>query len=208
MATQALNPSRAHALLNILSHNEFYSEIEQFKYGNAIREYGPPFQNDPERPPTTSPSLQSLVTKVLLPLPGVKSVAANFWPGRVLPFISALSAANLSESYDKGSVGQRRTVSTAISTLLEYPNRGYFGGCPNPKSQSEPRQYDESSHTDTAAAFHDMVHGVVYGDTIDEVFRKTAETDKLSEHPPLTRAAHKFSILKYVASRRGNGPGQ
>ena len=194
MAT-ALDSGQIHALLNILSHREVFSEIESFKYAPAIQEYGPPFQTDPDRA-STSPSLQSLVTRVLLPLPGLKAVAPSFWPGRVQPFISALSAANLSESYDKGICGQRRTVSTAISTLLEYPSRGYFGGCPLPGPAEDARKYDESNPVDAATAWHDLVRGCVYGNAIDELFAKAAETDKLSEHAPLIRAAHKFIILK------------
>ena len=199
MGEPAASPSQLHALLNVLSHQELYEEIEQFKQPEAIQEYGPPFQNGPDRSTSTSPSLQSLLTKLLMPLPGLKAVAPSFWPDRIQPFITALSAANLSESYDKGVIGQRRTVSTGISTLLEYPNRGYFGGCtPDSSSFRQDRAYDDSSHDDAVAAFQDLICSVVYGNAVDELFAKAAETDRLSEQISLVRAAHKFIVLKYA----------
>ena len=201
MATQSASPAQLHALLNILSHHEMYAEIEGFKYDDAIQSYGPPFQTGSGSPSSTSPSLQSLVTQVLMPLPGLKTVAPSFWTDRVLPFIKALSLANLSESYDKGVIGQRRTVSTAISTLLEYPTRGYFGGCPIAGLGRKDQEYDESDPKDVAAAWHDLLHRTVYGNALDELFSRAVETDKLSEHNSLTRAAHKFIVLKYAASR-------
>ena len=198
MADTSLRPVEAHALLNILSHHEVYAEIEEFKYPDAIQAYGPPFQD--ETTVSTSPSLQRLVTRVLLPLPGLKNVAASFWSDRVQPLIAALSAANLSESYDKGVCGQRRTLSTGISTILEYPSRGIFAGCPPPAEAKRKTPYDESKPDDAAAAWHDFVRGMVYGDVIDKVAVKAAETDQLGKHPPLTRAAHKFILLKYASS--------
>ena len=201
MATQLASPTQLHALFNILSHREVYAEIEGFKYADAIQSYGPPFQTGSGSPLSTSPSLQSLFTQVLMRLPGLKTVAPSFWTERVLPFIKSLSLANLSESYDKGVIGQRRTVSTAISTLLEYPTRGYFGSCPTADLGKTDRQYDESDPRDVAAAWHDLLQGMVYGNTLDELFSRAAETDKLSEHSSLVRAAHKFIVLKYAASR-------
>ena len=197
MPDSRLSPVHAHALFNILSHREVYAEAESFKYTKAIEEYGPPFQPEHEVH-STSPSLQSLVARVLLPLPGLRDVATSFWPSRVQPILTALASANLSESYDKGICGQRRTVVTAVCTLLEYPSRGFFGGCPLPPAGVETKKYDESSPVDAAAAWHDAIGGAVYGNVIDELFAKAAETDKLSEHTSLIRAAHKFIILKYA----------
>ena len=190
-----LSPQQANALFNILSHHETYTEIESFKYSKAIAEYGPPFQAGPDTK-SGSPILQTLLTHLLLPLPGLKDVSPSFWPERVLPFISALSSANLSESYDKGILGQRKTLATAISAILECPARGYFGGLAKQKLQKESGNYNTSSPEDGADAWHDLLQQVVYGNAIDEIFTRATETENLQEHSSLVQTAHKFIVLK------------
>ena len=40
-----LTPQQYHALFDILTHQETYSEIENFKFPGTVSEYGPPFQD-------------------------------------------------------------------------------------------------------------------------------------------------------------------
>ena len=195
MAAQPLSNAQADALLDILIHHETYSEIEDFKYDRAIHEYGPPFQKDHSLKSAT-PVLQTLVARFLLHLPGLKDVSEDFWPSQVQPLLSALSNANLSESYDKGVIGQRRTLSTAISALLEYPTRGYFGGFQKRPLEKEDKKYDLNSPEDITKAWKDFRQELVYGDLIDELFTRTAESDQLSEHSSLVQGTHRFIILK------------
>ena len=195
MAKQTLSPAQASGLLDILIHYETYTEIEDFKSDRAIHEYGPPFQHDSSIKPAT-PVLQTLLTRFGLQLPGLKDVSENFWPSRIQPLLSALSSANLSESYDKGVLGQRKTVATAISALLEYPARGYFGGFPKQELQKADSIYDPSDPEDITKAWVDFRQQLVYGDLIDELFSRTAETDQLKDHSQLVQGAHRFVVLK------------
>ena len=194
-SSSTLSARQAHALLNILSHHETYTEIESFKYSRAIAEYGPPFQSGSDVK-SGSPILQTLLTQVLLPLPGLKDVSTSFWPERVSSFISALSSANLSESYDKGILGQRKTLATAISAILESPARGYFGGLARQKLHKEAGDYSTSSSEDGADAWHDLLQELIYGNAINEMFDRAAETDNLKEHSSLVQTAHKYIVLK------------
>ena len=195
MAKQTLSAEQAGALLDILIHYETYTEIEDFKYDRAIHNYGPPFQDDSDIKPET-PVLQTLLTRFALQLPGLKDVPEKFWGSRVQPLISALSVANLSESYDKGVLGQRKTVATAISALLEYPARGYFGGFPKQELQKPDKKYDTTDPLDILKAWADFRQQLVYGDLIDELFSRTAQTDQLKDHSQLVQGAHRFVILK------------
>ena len=189
----ALSNSQSSALLNVLFHDEVYHEIEEFKSPKAIHDYGEPFQSGVR---STSPVLQTLFTALVLPLPGLNSVQTSFWTDRVLPLLSELSAANLSESYDKGILGQRKTVSTAISALLEYPAHGYFKGLGKKPLRSGNGAYDVSDPDDLEKAWHDFLQQLVYGNLINEVFAKAAETGQLDEHSQLVQAAHRYIILK------------
>lgn len=189
---QTLSDSQLGTLLNILFHDEVYREIEAFKKAKAIQEYGGPFQPGAR---STTPVLQALFAGFALSLPGLNNVQSTFWTDRVLPLISDLSDANLSESYDKGILGQRKTVSSAISALLEYPAHGYFRGLEE-RPQSGSGTYEVSDPDDLEKAWHDFLQRLVYGDLINDVFAKAAQTDQLDEHTPLIQAAHRYIVLK------------
>ena len=191
--TEPLTDDQVKALFDILSHHETYSEIEDFKSPKAIQEYGPPFQDDKK---TTSPILQSLVSKFVLRLPGMRDVKPEFWKVHVEDIIRELSAAELSESYDKGVLGIRKTLSTAISALIEYPARGMLGGFPREESALKDREYDKSKPQDVLDAWHDFLQQLVYGDLFDKLFKRAAETDDLTKHGTLTQAAHEFVVVK------------
>lgn len=122
----ALTPSQSHALFDILTHRETYTEIEDFKQPGAISQYGPPFQDDIAK--SQSPILQTLLSKFALKLPGLRDVSPEFWKVRVESLIKELAQVELSESYDKGVLGIRKTLATAIAALIEYPARGCLEG--------------------------------------------------------------------------------
>lgn len=188
-----LSEEQSKALFDILTHKQTYREIEDFKDPQAINKYGPPFQAHVDSPQT--PILQTLVAKFILKLPGLRDVSPDFWKGRVDKIIQELAEAELSESYDKGLLGVRKTLSTAISALIEYPARGILGGFPKKPIEHSP-QYDVSNPEDVLQAWRDCVQEMVYGDLIDELFAKAAQTGDLKEHSSLVQAMHEFILVK------------
>lgn len=114
--------------------------------------------------------------------------------------INELSLAELSESFDKGILGIRKTLATAISALIEYPARGCLGGLTEKKAEekkeSEGRKYDVKSPEDVLQAWQDCLQALVYGNMIDELFQKAAETDDLSQHDTLVQGMHEFVVVK------------
>lgn len=195
MADQELQPKQLHALLDILSHHAVYAEIEDFRFPAALDHYGPPFETVPKTPSQT-PALQTLVSDFLLHLPGLRDIEDAFWKERVATIIKDFEKAELSESYDKGHIGIRKTLATAISALIEYPVRGVFAGFDEPTEEDRARQYDISKADDIQRAFRDLMHQMVYGHIIDDLVKKVGETDKLSEHTQLVQATHEYVIVK------------
>ncbi|KAF2210971.1 hypothetical protein CERZMDRAFT_60432 [Cercospora zeae-maydis SCOH1-5] len=204
-----LSPEQSQALFDILTHQQVYHEIEHFKYPGAIHAYGPPFQDSVTSP--QSPILQTLVSKFLLKLPGLRDVSPEFWKGRVDALIEELADAELSESYDKGILGIRKTLATAISALIEYPARGVLGGFPKEEVKRSAR-YDTSNPDDVLQAWKDCVQKAVYGDLVDELFDRAAETDDLTKHDSLVQGMHEFmvvniaSIMHYTLVLSPEGP--
>lgn len=195
MADPNLTAAQSAALFDILIHHETYREIEDFKQPGAIHKYGPPFQDDKGK--STSPVLQTLLSKFILPLPGLRDVSADFWKLRITDIIDELSKAELSESFDKGILGIRKTLSTAISALIEYPARGCLGGLPEQEEKRpESRRYDVKNPNDVLQAWQDCLQAIVYGNLIDELFKKAAETDDLSQHDTLVQGMHEFVLVK------------
>lgn len=190
---EVLTAEQARALFDVLSHHETYREIEDFKAPVAIDNYGPPFQDDKK---SSSPILQSLVSKFILQLPGLGDVSDEFWKVRAANIIQELAGAELSESYDKGVLGIRKTLATAASALIEYPARGILGGFSKDESAFEERNYDRSNPDDVLKAWNDFLQQLVYGDLFDTLYQKAAETDDLSQHGELTQAAHEFVVVK------------
>jgi len=124
----------------------------------------------------------------------LKDVPSKLWTVQTFNMIEGLEAANLSESYDKGFIGSRKTLATAVSALLEYITRGTYGGFPNIKDASQ--QYDLSKAEDLEKAFRDFMDGVIYGDKLEKIIEKTAQTDKLTDHEPVIQALHEFMLVK------------
>jgi hypothetical protein len=187
-----LTPAQSSALFDVLTHFETYREIEDFKQPGAIHKYGPPFQDDKNK--SSSPVLQTLISKFILPLPGLRDVSADFWKVRITDIIDELSQAELSESFDKGVLGIRKTLATAISALIEYPAKASLGGLKEKKT--EKRKYDVKNPEDVLQAWQDCLQALVYGDLIDELFSKAAETDDLSKHDTLVQGMHEFVVVK------------
>ncbi|KAK4998656.1 hypothetical protein LTR66_002160 [Elasticomyces elasticus] len=206
-----LSPEQATALFDILSHHETYAEIENFKYPGAIFLYGPPFELQGAEP-STSPILQTLLARFVLTLPGIRDAGDDFWRTRVQTIVEQLSAAELSESYDKGVLGIRKTLATAISALVEYPARGCLGGFPKQEQAMARKDYDKSKPDDVLEAWHNFLQQLVHGDLIDEMFKKAAETDDLSKHDGIVQAAHEYvavnlaSFLHYALILSPEGP--
>lgn len=188
-----LTPEESKALFDILTHRETYDEIEQFKSPGTIKQYGPPFQDNVRS--TNSPILRTLLSKFVLTLPGMRDVSPRFWKTQVEDLIQELSEAELSESYDKGALGIRKTLATAVSALIEYPTRGCLGGFPKADLPAS-RTYDKSNPDDVLQAFQDFLQQMVHGDLIDKLFLKAAETGDLSQHDSLVQAAHEFIVVK------------
>lgn len=188
-----LTAEQANALFDVLTHRETYNEIEEFKIPGAIKHYGPPFQEDLKS--SKSPILQTLLSKFVLKLPGLRDVSPRFWQTQVEDLIQELSESELSESYDKGVLGIRKTLATAISALIEYPTRGCLGGFPK-RDLPESKEYDKSNPDDVLQAFQDFLQQMIYGDLIDQLFVKAAETGDLSQHDSLVQAAHEFIVVK------------
>ena len=196
MSVGSLTEPQLQAAYDILSHAAVYAEIQDFRYPKTLDGYGPPFGSTAGRP-SNSPTLQALVSKFVITLPGLKNVSPEFWNQRIDAIIEALEEADLSESYDKGTLGIRKTLATAISALVEYPVRGVFGGFDPPSPDSAKRsQYDKSKAAELERAFKDVMTQSVYGSALDDVFTKTSETDQLTEHSLEVQAAHEYVLVK------------
>lgn len=192
-----LTTIQTHALLDILTHHETYAEIEAFKTPGAIKQYGPPFQQSTAK--STSPVLQTLLSKFILTLPGLRDVSSQFWTLRISDIIEELSEAELSESYDKGVLGIRKTLATAISALIEYPARGSLFGLRREEERLEKAktgEYDIEKPEDVLRSWQDALQAMVYGEMVGEIFEKAAETDDLEQHGSLTRGMHEFVVVK------------
>jgi hypothetical protein len=188
-----LSPSQTAALFDILTHYDTYAQIREFRRPNSLDGYGPPFKTEKERP-SRSPALQALVSRYLLNLPGLNNLPEKWWSVQCQEIIQDLEKANLSESYDKGVIGSRKTLATAISALIEYPVRGTYAGLPEVEDRKH--DYNLANAQDLRRGFRDWLNDCVYGSVLDQMVQKTGETDDLADHPQLTKAVHEFVLVK------------
>ncbi|GKT48120.1 uncharacterized protein ColSpa_08301 [Colletotrichum spaethianum] len=200
--TSPLNAEQIKALFNILTHFETYHEVEEFKKPETISNYGYPFAQSPGTrsdvtyaPESSAPLLQSIFTRFILQLPGVSTFAPEFWNVQVQGILTNLAEADLSESYDKGALGIRKTLATASSTVIETVARGMIGGAPYSDPATRPAKYDLKSAKDLAQAWDDAMHDLVYEDLCDDLLDHLAETDDFDSHSPMTRAANEYIII-------------
>ncbi|KAL1297096.1 hypothetical protein AAFC00_004679 [Neodothiora populina] len=196
MTDSGLDAEQTAALVDVLSHVALYDEVCAFKTPAAIQGYGRPFQ---DRKGSSAPLLQILLSSFVLKLPGLRDIAPDFWKTRVEKLLEDLAAAELSESYDKGVLGIRKTLATAASALLEYPARGCIGGFPKDESAFKDRTYDPSKPDDVLDAWQDFRQQLVYGDLFDKLFVKAAETDNLKKHDTLVQAAHEYVVVNLAS---------
>ena len=192
---QNLSATQSYALFDILTHHEAFAEIQALKHPESITRFGEPLQ-PVTSPDSSSPLIQILLKRFILILPGLRDVSSDFWTPNITSLVTALDDATLSESYDKGSVGIRKTVSTAIASMIEYVSRGCLGGYPrlhNDKTQ----EYDTSNANDVIAAWDEFLQQIIYGNLLDKMFEKAAQTDKLSDHESLVQAAHEYALVMF-----------
>ncbi|KAH4821588.1 hypothetical protein HBH61_022130 [Parastagonospora nodorum] len=190
-----LTAAQTHALFDILIHHQLYSEIEAFKYPSTINQYGYPFKK-PEGTQSTSPLLQNMINKFALTNPALKSLSQEFWQDKVGVLVAKLAEAELSESYDKGAIGSRKALATAASSIAEYIARGMLGGYPVTKGQDgSKKDYDTNKPEDVQRGFDDLMHGLIYGNLLEDMFEKVKETGKLEEHSGVVQAGHEYMLL-------------
>ena len=189
----SLSPTQSSALFDILTHYETYAEIRDFRHPGILKHYGPPFTAETQRP-STSPALQTLVTRFLLTLPGLNNLPEDFWKVQCQDIIENFELSNLSESYDKGVIGSRKTLATAVSALIEYPVRGTYGGFAEIDESN--RDYDTTKADDLGRAFRDFMDQCIYASVLEDLVEKAAETDRLEDHNALVKAVHEFVLVK------------
>ncbi len=194
MSSSTLSPDQAHALFDILTHHQIYSEIEGFKWPDAIRNYGKPFSKG-EISQSSSPLMQDMFKSIAVKLPGIKTLPPEFWQDRIGNLIANLSEPGLSESYDKGTMGTRKTLSTASSVVIENCARGCLGGCPEAPDKIADVKYDRSKAEDLKRAWDRAAYELVYGDLIDELDDGVAKSEKLEDTSPLVQAAIEHILL-------------
>jgi len=183
MATP-LSPKQCGALLDILTHSDTYSQIQLLRSPGSLSTSGPPFTT--QSTPSTTPALQKLLDKFVCSSPGLRDVPPQYWNLHTKGMIEELQEANLSESYDKGSIGNRKTVATALGALLEYPTRGVFGGIK--KKEAINRNYDLGKAEDLERAWEDLCSEVVFGNGLEEMWDETRKSDKLEEYDIMLQA--------------------
>ncbi|KAI8943726.1 hypothetical protein NX059_001705 [Plenodomus lindquistii] len=199
MASSApLTAAQTHALFDILIHHQIYAEIEAFKYPTTIDQYGYPFRKE-DGVQSTSPLLQVMLNKFALCNPAIRGFGESFWQDKIQTLVAKFAEAELSESYDKGAIGSRKALATAASSLAEYVARGMLGGYPVSKGQEAKQNYDTNKPEDVIQGFDDLMHGVIYGDLLDDMFDKVKATGKLEDHASVVQAAHEYILLN-VAS--------
>jgi len=197
MTTTQLSPSQAQALLAILSHHEAYQEIRDLRFPGALSRSGSPFKTNGE--PNEMPLLHGLFSSFFVPLPGLRGVTPDFYQAKCQEIIEEFAKADLSESYEAGYIGIRKTLATAAAALIEAPARGYYGGFPKKELSRIDPVYDTSNPEDVVGAFQDFLQKVVYGTLLDEMFVTAAESDNLEDHDLMVQAAHEY-ILVILAS--------
>ncbi|KAM0431087.1 hypothetical protein ACHAPT_005726 [Fusarium lateritium] len=151
--------------------------------------------------PSESPILQTMLSRFVLPLPGVRDLPREFWSIRVQGLLARLGEAELSESYDKGALGTRKVLATGASGLLEMIGRGVLGGVkrvhrPETKAKGgDDEKYDQTKAADLVRAWDDVVEGLIYGRLVDDMFNHFSKTDDLESHSPVIKAAAEYAII-------------
>ncbi|KAI1344194.1 PX-associated-domain-containing protein [Xylariaceae sp. FL0016] len=205
MTSATLTPPQLQALLDILLHHETYAEVQSFRDPEAIDRYGYPFIDSPtgkkgaQHESSSTPLLQLLLTRVVLPIPGMRDVSPDFWGVQFKGLMKRFGHADLSESYDKGTLGSRKRLATAASVVHETVTRGLLTGVDNDKLPDMQSPYDSATAKGLTKAWQDAIRQLIYGDLIDEIFDYFTTSADIEEHSPGMRAAVQFAIL-YIAT--------
>ncbi|UKZ79481.1 hypothetical protein TrVFT333_007236 [Trichoderma virens FT-333] len=144
---------------------------------------------------STSPLLQFMLTKLVLPLPGVRDLPAEFWNVRMQGLLARFAEAELSESYDKGAMGTRKTLATGASSVLEMVARGILGGVDRAGEDAASREYDEAKAEDLLKAFGHVLEDWAYGDLMEQVSEHVTATEDVESFSPAVKAALNYAII-------------
>ncbi|KAJ4417284.1 hypothetical protein N0V85_001907 [Neurospora sp. IMI 360204] len=217
-APDTLTAPQLHALFDILTHYGTYSEVECFKNPNAISTYGYPFASSIEgaskpvvKKESSVPLLATVLRAIVLPVPGVRDLPTGFWPLKFQGILTKFGEANLSESYDKGSLGSRKTLATAASVIHESVSRGLIGGLPKGLPRDLNGHYDRSEAQDLVGAWEDVLHELVYGNLVEALFDRIAEKPDVEGHSLAVQTAvdyimiHLATFMHYVFVRSPEG---
>ncbi|KAK0743027.1 PX-associated-domain-containing protein [Schizothecium vesticola] len=198
-----LSSTQLHALFDILTHHETFAEVEKFSHPETVSLYGYPFkqrQSDGTlvyAAGSSAPLLAGVLRSIVLPIPGVRNLPDGFWHVRFQGILTKLGEADLSPSYDKGSLGTRKTLATAASVIHEAVSRGLLGGIPPFRGSGSSLQgpYDSSKAQDLVRAWEDAIHELVHGNLVDELFECAAKQDSLEKHSPAVKASVDYVII-------------
>lgn len=146
-------------------------------------------------PPSSAPLLQLLLIKLLLPMPGVSDLPADFWHVKFKGIMSSFAEAELSESYDKGALGTRKTLATASSAFHESITRGMLGGVYRGGRGPHEFQPDPSTARGLERAWDHTVREMVYGDLVDDLFDYATKSSEFESHSPALRDGIAYSII-------------
>ncbi|RDA89582.1 hypothetical protein CP533_3315 [Ophiocordyceps camponoti-saundersi (nom. inval.)] len=204
-----LTAEQRRALLDVLTHHQTYSEIQAFQRPEAVINYGEPFEaidddGDGGRD-SGSPILQMLLTRFILPLPGIRQLPDSFWRVQVQGLLARLAEAELSESYDRGALGSRKTLATGSSALLEMVARGCLGGLARDEEGTRTKTKTKTTTTGDGdddddgerltRAWDEVLQGLVYGDLVDELFDHISQTDDIEGYSPVVASAIDYIII-------------
>jgi hypothetical protein len=205
-ASASLTPSQLRALFDILTHHETYAEVESFKAPGGIDGYGYPFSPSSSSgsdgdtvaepaPSSSAPLLQLLLTRILLPMPGVSGLPADFWNVKFKGIMNSFAEADLSEGYDKGALGTRKTLATACAAFHEAITRGMLGGVH--RGGQEPQEFTSNPETARGLeqAWDHLVREAVYGDLVDDLFDYATKSPDFESHSPALRDATAYAII-------------
>ncbi|KAM4066359.1 PX-associated domain-containing protein [Hirsutella rhossiliensis] len=218
---EPLTPGQLDVLLDILTHHETYAQIEDCKQSELVARWGYPFADAKggaalapsleqlsldddngrglKRMEMPSPLLQTMLVQFVLPLPGVRNLPGEWWSVRAHGLVKRLADAELSESYDKGALGTRKTLATGTGAVLEMVARGVLGGLPRGPAPAVGRgldgHYDHGRAEDLERAWDDIVQGLVYGDVVDSLFDHLAKTPDVEGHSPAAGASVDYIVM-------------
>lgn len=195
MAASKLTAHQTHALFDIVTHHQAYEEVKALQDPNTIASFGPPLEeHDASADSPSSPLIQALLKRFILTLPGLRDISPDFWRRKIHQLFSALAEADLSESYDKGSIGIRKTLATAIAAMMEYCARGISGGYAKGEVD-EDKSYEPSNVDDVVLSWDAFLQQLVHGELLKRMFEKAEQTDQLEDHESLVQATHEYIFV-------------